>query len=105
MAGSYGTSNTDEITVAHQLQQTHSVLYTRWQSLCAVCLYASVAGTTYAYAIYSELLSDKLGYSQSSLDIIASIGTTGLYLSLLAGFTIERIGFRSVVLSGCAFIF
>jgi MFS family permease len=80
-------------------------LFSRWQSFCGICLYVSVAGTTYAFAIYSQLLKNNLGYSQSALDMIASIGTTGLYLSLMAGFAIEKIGFRSVVFYGGLFIF
>ncbi len=87
------------------LSNTTIKLFSRWQSFCGVCLYVSVAGTTYAFAIYSVLLKENLGYSQSSLDLIASIGTTGLYLSLIAGFAIEKIGFRAVVLWGGLFIF
>ncbi len=85
--------------------KTEPELFSRWQSFCSVCLYASVAGTTYAFAIYSQLLKNNLGYSQSSLDLIASIGTMGLYLSLLAGFAIEKFGFRAVVQFGGMLIF
>lgn len=80
-------------------------LYSRWQSFSSVCMYVSVAGTTYAFAIYSQLLQDNLGYSQTSCDLIASIGTTGLYLSLLAGLCIEKFGFKMVVYYGGIFIF
>lgn len=80
-------------------------LYSRWQSFSSVCMYASVAGTTYAFAIYSKLLQENLGYTTESCDMIASIGTTGLYLSLLAGLAIEKFGFKLVVYYGGVFIF
>lgn len=80
-------------------------LFTRWQSLAGICLFVSVVGTTYAYGILSELLRSSLDYSQDQLDLIASIGNNGLYLSLLAGFLIERFGFQTVVRIGGLFIF
>ena len=69
-------------------------IFSRWQSLSSVCMYVSVAGTTYAFGIYSSLLKSRLGYSQESLDIIASVGNTGLYLSILSGLLLEMFGLR-----------
>jgi len=65
----------------------------------------SVAGTTYAYGIYSTLLKENLGFSQHGLDIVASVGNTGLYLSLLAGLALERYGLQVVVCGGGLLIF
>eukprot|EP01038_Epipyxis_sp_PR26KG_P010379 gene10379-13942_t len=80
-------------------------LFTRWQSLSAVCFFVSVSGITYAFGVYSEILKLKLGFSQSGLETVASIGNSGLYLSLFTGFALEKFGFRVVVLYGGIFIF
>ena len=77
-----------------------SWIFSRWQSLSSVCMYVSVAGTTYAFGIYSSLLKSRLGYSQESLDIIASVGNTGLYLSILSGLLLEMFGLKFVVTLG-----
>ena len=78
--------------------------WSRWQSLTSVCMYVSVAGTTYAFGVYSSLLKSRLGYSQESLDIIASIGNTGLYLSIIAGLLLEMFGLKFVVTLGGTFL-
>ena len=79
------------------------IIFNRWQSFSVVCLFVSVVGTTYAYGVYSDLLKDNLGFSQHGLDIVASVGNTGLYLSLLAGLALERFGLQ-VVISGGGFL-
>jgi MFS family permease len=79
--------------------------FSRWQSYSCACLFVSVAGTTYAYGIYSTLLKENLGFSQHGLDIVASVGNTGLYLSLLAGLALERYGLQVVVCVGGLLIF
>jgi hypothetical protein len=81
------------------------MLSSRWRSFCGVCLFVSVAGTTYAFGILGSLLKNNLAYSQSQLDLIASIGNTGLYLSLLSGFAFERYGFMTVIIFGSCCIF
>jgi hypothetical protein len=50
-------------------------------------------------------LIDNLGFSQTGVDIIASVGNTGLYLSLFVGFGIEKFGLQAVVRAGGCFIF
>ena len=57
-----------------------SAYFSRWQSFCGICLYVSVAGTTYAFGVYSELLRSRLGYSEDALDFVASIGNNGYYI-------------------------
>ena len=79
--------------------------FSRWQSFAGVCLYVSVVGTTYAFGVYSDLLQSKLGFSQNGLDVIASVGNTGLYLSLLGGVLLERFGLHAVVYLGGFLIF
>jgi len=81
-----------------------SVLFSRFQSLCAVCLFVSTAGTAYAFGVFSVLLQSRLGYSQHSLRVIASVGNAGLYLSFFAGAAVDRVGFRSVVQFGACCI-
>ena len=80
--------------------EIRTLVYSRWQSFACVCLYVSVAGTTYAYGIYSSLLQEKLGFSQHGLDIVASVGNTGLYMSFVAGLALERFGLQVVVCGG-----
>lgn len=80
-------------------------LWSRWQSLAGVCLFVSVVGTTYAFGVYSQFLKDDLGFSQEDLDIVASIGNMGLYLSLLAGLLLEYCGLRFVVIGGGFLVF
>ena len=80
-------------------------LWSRWQSFSSVCLYVSIVGTTYAYGVYSELLRSNLGFSQHGLDVVASVGNTGLYLSLLAGLALERFGLQVVIRGGGFLIF
>ena len=80
-------------------------LWSRWQSFSSVCLYVSIVGTTYAYGVYSELLRENLGFSQHGLDVVASVGNTGLYLSLLAGLALERFGLQVVIRGGGFLIF
>lgn len=79
--------------------------FSRWQSYSAVCLYVSVVGTAYAYGVYSNLLKLNLGFSQNGLDIVASVGNTGLYLSLIAGLILDNFGLQAVVCGGGFLIF
>jgi MFS family permease len=82
-----------------------NIHFSRWQSFAGVCLYVSVAGTTYAFGVYSNLLKSELGFTQGGLDIIASVGNTGLYMSLLGGMLLDRYGLHFVVYLGGFFIF
>ena len=76
-----------------------------WTSLSGLCLLVSLAGSTYAFGIFAPLLTKHLGYTQKSLDIIASVGNSGLYVSLLVGFAVEMYGVHSVVRFGGALVF
>ena len=82
-----------------------SIHFSRWQSFAGICFYVSVVGTTYAFGVYSNLLKSNLGFSQNGIDIIASVGNTGLYLSLLGGVLLDRFGLHFVVYLGGFLIF
>jgi MFS family permease len=82
-----------------------SIIYSRWQSFCAICLYISIAGTVYAFNIYGELMKSELGYTQSMLSVIASVGNSGNLFALPIGFCIERYGNRITMYFGCTCVF
>lgn len=77
----------------------------RWHAFAAVLLGASVAGTAYAFGIYSEIYKDKLGYSQLDLSIVSSFGSTGLYTGVLWGLFIEAYGPKAVLILGAFLVF
>ena len=91
---------------SNHLFDTHALnISSRFQSLSGVCLLVSVVGCTYAYGSFSPLLQSKLGYEQQTLDLIASVGNTGLYFSFMVGVATERLGFKTVVFVGGILIF
>lgn len=65
----------------------------------------SVAGTVYAFNIYGELMKSELGYSQSMLSVIASVGNSGNFFALLIGFGIERYGSKLTMYFGSTCVF
>jgi hypothetical protein len=81
------------------------ILFSRFQSFCGVCLWVSLAATSYAFGIFSQTLRYNLNYSQQSLDIIASCGNSGLYLSFIVGMSIEYYGYKSVIFFGSSCLF
>lgn len=85
--------------------RAHVNLQTTLQTLSGICLVVSFAGCTYAFGVFSSLLQAKLALKQKSLDLMASVGNLGLYLSLFVGFAVERFGFRRVILFGGLLVF
>jgi len=83
----------------------NNLLFSRFQSFCGVCFWVSLAATSYAYGIFSQTLRYNLNYSQQSLDIIASCGNSGLYLSFFVGMAIEHYGYKSILLFGSSCLF
>lgn len=77
----------------------------QWQSFSGLCLFVSLVGTTYAFSVYSPLLESVLGFTTEDLDVIASVGNTGLYLSIITGFVYEEMGLHFVVGIGAILIF
>ena len=108
-SSSSGTAGTggilDEENPMPSTSLWQSIHFTRWQSFAGVCLYVSMAGTTYAFGVYSELLRTNLGFSQGGLDVVASVGNTGLYLSIIGGLILEKYGLQFVVYFGGLLIF
>ena len=105
VAGTGTGSIVDEDNLMPSTSLWQSIHFTRWQSFAGVCLYVSMAGTTYAFGVYSELLRTNLGFSQGGLDVVASVGNTGLYLSIIGGLILERYGLQFVVYFGGLLIF
>ena len=75
-------------------------LKSRWHSFAVVLLAASLAGTPYAFGIFSEIFKKELGYSQLDLSIIGSCGSSGLYTGVVWGLALERFGPSKVLLCG-----
>ncbi|CAM9554235.1 unnamed protein product, partial [Laminaria digitata] len=57
---------------------------------------------SYAFGLFSDTLKDELGFSQSNVDIIASVGELGLWSSFVVGLMLERISPRQVYVVGSA---
>ena len=94
-----------EIIKSDDEVETRGVIFSRWQSFTGILFYVSVVGTTYAFGVYSNLLKENLGFSQDDIDIVASVGNTGLYLSLIAGLILESYGLRVLICLGGFLIF
>jgi hypothetical protein len=86
---------------------SHSFIKSRWHSLAAVLLAASISGkcyshdnskittrtgTPYAFGIFSQIFKVELGFSQIDLAIVGSSGSTGLYTGVLCGLSVENYG-------------
>ena len=77
--------------------------WSRWTSLAAALLLGSVSAASYAFGVFSDSLQARLGLTQGELDLLASLGGSGLWVgSVFAGLLGERFGFRALVLVGCA---
>ena len=85
-----------------KLDQTNSAHQSLWISLSGLCLLVSLAGSAYAFGIFSPLLSKNLGYTAKTLDLIASIANIG---SIFVGFGIDAYGIHAVVKFGGCLIF
>jgi hypothetical protein len=112
-----------QIAANHWLMHEGFVMW-RCTGVIYVC-----TGTSYAFGVYSEDLRTKLGFRQvrwnpsgsrissplirltctssaAELAVIASVGGTGLYLSVVSGVLVNQLGPRAVVamVSGFAFV-
>ena len=74
----------------------------RWHAFSSVLFACSVAGTSYAFGIFSEIFKDRLGFSQVDLSIIGSLGSTGLYTGVFCGLGIQATGAKTIMLLGAA---
>jgi hypothetical protein len=64
----------------------------RWLVLAACLVVESVAGSSYAFAVYSNDLKERFGYSQEGIQTAGSIGNLGLYLAIVAGLFFDAAG-------------
>jgi Na+/H+ antiporter NhaA len=48
--------------------------FSRWSTLAASFVISVLCGLGYAFGLYSDTLQTKLGYSQRTLDLVASFG-------------------------------
>jgi Nodulin-like len=48
--------------------------FSRWSALAASFVISVLCGLGYAFGLYSDTLQSKLGYSQRTLDLVASFG-------------------------------
>ena len=94
-----------EIIKSDDEVEAGGVIFSRWQSFTGILFYVSVVGTTYAFGVYSNLLKENLGFSQEDIDIVASVGNTGLYMSLFAGLILENFGLKILIWLGGFLIF
>ena len=51
----------------------------------------------FCVCMLKQLLQTKLLCTQDEIDLIASIGNTGLYVPVFAGMVVEQVGFYVVV--------
>lgn len=94
--------NKDDIEGCKECAAT--AFYSRWQAFTGVLFYVSIVGTTYAFGVYSQLLKQNLGFSQNDIDIVASVGNTGLYLSVVAGIALQTTESVKFVVRGGGFL-
>lgn len=64
----------------------------RWLSLFACLMVEAVSGSSYAFSLYSNQLKANLGYDQSSIETVGSLGNIGLYLSIVSGLCFDSLG-------------
>ena len=66
----------------------------RWPALASACAQESVAGVTYAFALYSNALRERLGLSQQRLDLVATAENTSGILVPVIGLVMYLCGPR-----------
>ncbi|CAM9918055.1 unnamed protein product [Scytosiphon promiscuus] len=74
--------------------------FSRWSTLSGFCVVNIFAVYSYAFGLFSDTLKESLGFSQSSVDVIASVGEAGLWSTFLVGLILERRSPREVYAIG-----
>jgi len=74
--------------------------FSRWTVLASCSLASSVAATAYAFGAFSRDFQAALGYDQLSMDLVQSIGETGLFLEVFCGLFLEFTGPRPTIIMG-----
>jgi MFS family permease len=72
----------------------------RWVALASGLLIESIAGSSYAFGVFSPQVKTELNYTQSEIETVGSAGNIGLYTSIVAGLAIDSIGSVYSVLIG-----
>ena len=70
--------------------------WSRWSTLSASLLMAALSGISYAFGLYSDALQDRLGFSQRTVDLIASFGQLGLWSTFPVGLLMELLSIRLI---------
>ncbi|CAM9126721.1 unnamed protein product [Choristocarpus tenellus] len=74
--------------------------YSRWAALAASFIVNAFNLFSYAFGLFSDTLKSDLGFSQRSIDFIASVGELGLWSSFFVGLMLERMTPRQVYIVG-----
>jgi len=74
--------------------------FSRWAVLASCSLASSVVATAYAFGAFSREFQACLGYDQLTIDLVQSIGETGLFLEVFCGLFLEFTGPRETILMG-----
>eukprot|EP00903_Cladosiphon_okamuranus_P007037 g6842.t1 len=74
--------------------------FSRWSILSAAVVVNIFAVYSYAFGLLSDTLKDSLDFSQSSVDLIASLGEAGQWSTFFVGLILERRSPRQVYAIG-----
>ena len=74
----------------------------RWQALAAGIMIEAVAGSAYAFSVWSTNLKSELAYTQAQVNNVGAVGDLGLYLSIAAGLLFDATGPRTTLAYGAA---
>eukprot|EP00752_Nemacystus_decipiens_P011283 g10026.t1 len=74
--------------------------FSRWSVLSAAVVVNVFSVYSYAFGLFSNTLKDSLYFSQSSVDLIASLGEAGQWSTFIVGLILERRSPRQVYAIG-----
>ena len=74
-----------------------------WASLAGCLALETVAGSTYAFSLYSGALKNRFSYTQSDVDLVASAENTAGLISLYCGAVYNACGSRCTCLLAMSF--
>ena len=75
-----------------------------WAVLASCSLASSVVVTAYSFGAFSREFQACLGYDQLTIDLVQSIGETGLFLEVFCGLFLEFTGPQETILIGLVFV-
>ncbi|ETO10391.1 hypothetical protein RFI_26989 [Reticulomyxa filosa] len=76
----------------------------RWVVLGHTLILLSLSGTAYAFGLISDTMKDRLSFTQTEVNVIATLGNFGLYLSIIPGLFINRHGTFKAVWTGTSLV-